>query len=80
MEFDNFKQSFSYLQSAAEFAEQIDHHPEIFNVYNRVEILLRTHDCDGISVKDMFLARYMDMIEDKVRSENPDKIRTFKIY
>ena len=51
----------------AYFADQIEHHPELYNVYNRVEVTLRTHDCDGISVKDMFLARYMDMVEEKVR-------------
>ena len=41
-------------------AEQMDHHPEWFNVYNRVEIVLSTHDCEGLSIKDIKLAKEMD--------------------
>jgi 4a-hydroxytetrahydrobiopterin dehydratase len=43
-------------------AEKADHHPEWFNVYNRVEILLTTHDADGLSQRDIDLARKIDVI------------------
>jgi len=38
----------------------MDHHPEIFNVYNRVEIILSTHDCGGLSERDVHLAQAID--------------------
>jgi 4a-hydroxytetrahydrobiopterin dehydratase len=41
-------------------AEKMDHHPEWFNVYNRVEITLSTHDAGGVSGKDIALARFID--------------------
>jgi 4a-hydroxytetrahydrobiopterin dehydratase len=43
-------------------AEKADHHPEWFNVYNRVEILLTTHDADGLSQRDIDLASKIDAI------------------
>ena len=43
-------------------AEQQDHHPEWFNVYNRVDILLSTHDCDGLSQRDVKLAKAIDKL------------------
>ena len=43
-------------------AEKMDHHPEWFNVYNRVDVTLATHDVDGLSGKDIELAIFMDKI------------------
>lgn len=41
-------------------ADKMDHHPEWFNVYNTVKVTLSTHDCSGLSVRDIELARFMD--------------------
>ena len=43
-------------------AEKLDHHPEWFNVYNRVEVLLTTHDADGVTDLDVTLAKFMDSV------------------
>ena len=43
-------------------AEKMDHHPEWFNVYNRVNITLSTHDCGGLSSKDVTLATFIDSV------------------
>ncbi len=58
--FKDFKQAWGFMTQAALAAEQMDHHPEWFNVYNRVEILLTTHSCDGLSELDLALARKID--------------------
>jgi 4a-hydroxytetrahydrobiopterin dehydratase len=47
-------------------AEQMDHHPEWFNVYNRVEVLLTTHDADGVTELDVELATFMDELAAKL--------------
>ncbi len=59
--FKNFKRAFAFMTAVAMKAEQMAHHPEWFNVYNRVEVTLTTHDCDGLSEKDMKLAKFMDL-------------------
>ena len=58
--FQNFVDAFSWMTMVALFAEKLDHHPEWFNVYNRVEVTLTTHDCNGLSQKDVDMASYMD--------------------
>jgi 4a-hydroxytetrahydrobiopterin dehydratase len=54
--FVNFSATFSFMTQVALIAEKADHHPEWFNVYNRLEIWLTTHDADGISQRDIDLA------------------------
>jgi 4a-hydroxytetrahydrobiopterin dehydratase len=48
------------MSRSALYAEKINHHPEWFNVYNRVEVTLTTHDCGGLSSKDVKMAKHMD--------------------
>jgi 4a-hydroxytetrahydrobiopterin dehydratase len=58
--FADFKTAFGFMSSCALKAEQMDHHPEWFNVYNRVEVTLTTHDADGVTELDIELAGFMD--------------------
>ena len=58
--FKNFNQAWGFMNRVALAAEKQDHHPEWFNVYNRVEITLTTHDCDGLSERDAKLARLIE--------------------
>lgn len=60
--FPNFKAAFAFMTQMAEFSESIQHHPEWFNVYNRVEITLTTHDAGGLSEKDFQWARQADAL------------------
>ena len=61
-EFDDFVQAFGFMTKVAMNAEKMNHHPEWFNVYNRVRIDLVTHDVNGISNYDIELARIIDTI------------------
>lgn len=61
-EFDDFVQAFGFMTKVAMEAEKMNHHPEWFNVYNRVRIDLTTHDVDGISNYDIKLAKTIDKI------------------
>ncbi|MEO0619668.1 MAG: 4a-hydroxytetrahydrobiopterin dehydratase [Pseudomonadota bacterium] len=58
--FKDFKQAFAWMTAAALEAEVADHHPEWENVYNRVNVTLTTHDADGLTEKDIALAKAMD--------------------
>jgi 4a-hydroxytetrahydrobiopterin dehydratase len=58
--FADFKAAWSFMSRVALHAEASDHHPEWFNVYNRVEVTLTTHDAGGLSDKDVRLAREID--------------------
>lgn len=60
--FKNFSEAWGFMNRVALLAEQQDHHPEWFNVYNRVDILLSTHDCDGLSARDVTLAKAIDKL------------------
>ncbi len=58
--FSDFKTAFSFMTRVALKAEEISHHPEWFNVYNKVVITLTTHDVNGLSEKDILLGKYID--------------------
>jgi 4a-hydroxytetrahydrobiopterin dehydratase len=58
--FKDFNAAFGFMTRVALAAEKLDHHPEWFNVYNRVEVLLATHDADGVSALDVEMAKIMD--------------------
>jgi 4a-hydroxytetrahydrobiopterin dehydratase len=60
--FADFVAAFGFMTRAAIHAEKADHHPEWFNVYNRVEVTLTTHDVSGLSGRDLALARVMDSL------------------
>jgi 4a-hydroxytetrahydrobiopterin dehydratase len=60
--FKNFSEAWGFMNRVALLAETQDHHPEWCNVYNRVEILLSTHDCNGLSERDLKLARAIDKL------------------
>ncbi len=60
-EFDDFNQAFAWMTRVAMVAEQMDHHPEWSNVYNKVEVTLSTHDADGLTRRDVELAQRMDL-------------------
>lgn len=60
--FDDFAQAFGFMASIAIIAEKMDHHPEWSNVYNRVDILLTTHDADGLSDRDAKLAEAIEAL------------------
>jgi 4a-hydroxytetrahydrobiopterin dehydratase len=60
--FADFNAAFGFMTRVALYAEQADHHPEWSNVYNRVDIVLTTHDADGLSQRDIDLARRIDAI------------------
>lgn len=54
--FKDFNQAFGFMTRVALYADKADHHPEWFNVYNRVEMTLTTHDADGLSQRDAAMA------------------------
>ncbi len=60
--FADFNAAFGFMTRAALHAEKLDHHPEWFNVYNRVEVTLSTHSAGGVTGLDVELARRMDAL------------------
>ncbi len=55
-DFTDFKEALAFINKVGALAEEANHHPELFNVYNKVNIRLSTHDADGITIKDFDLA------------------------
>jgi 4a-hydroxytetrahydrobiopterin dehydratase len=60
--FADFVQAFGFMSRVALLAERADHHPEWSNVYNKVTIVLTTHDAQGLSLRDIELARKIDLL------------------
>lgn len=60
--FKNFSAAWAFMSRCALKAEQMNHHPEWFNVYNKVDVTLTTHDVDGLSELDVKMAEFMDDI------------------
>lgn len=58
--FADFNEAWGFMARVALAAEKADHHPEWFNVYNRVDITLSTHDAGGLSDKDVALAKFIE--------------------
>jgi len=62
LRFADFNAAFGFMTRVAIEAEKADHHPEWFNVYNRVDITLTTHDAGGLSARDVALAGFIDRL------------------
>jgi len=62
-EFDSFNEAFGFMARAAMEIEKINHHPEWFNVYNRLSVDLMTHDVGGITKNDIHLARILNSLK-----------------
>ena len=60
--FNNFSEAFAFLARVAMHAEKVDHHPEFTNVWNRVDFRLTTHDADGVTPRDIELAKAIDAL------------------
>ena len=60
--FADFSEAFAFMTRVALLAEKADHHPEWSNVWNRVDIVLTTHDCAGLSARDIAMARKVDAL------------------
>lgn len=60
--FKDFNQAFGFMSRIAMYAESKNHHPEWFNVYNKIDVTLSTHDASGVTEKDIDMARFMDQV------------------
>jgi 4a-hydroxytetrahydrobiopterin dehydratase len=65
--FADFNEAFGFMTRAALVAEKLDHHPEWFNVYDRVEVTLATHDAGGVTERDVALAQAMNRLAEASR-------------
>jgi len=69
--FADFSSAWGFMSRVALKAEQMDHHPEWYNVYNRVGVNLSTHDAGGVTDKDVDLAKFMDAVAASVAANSP---------
>jgi len=60
--FKDFNEAFGFMARVALVAEKLDHHPEWFNVYNKVEVTLATHDAGGVTARDVTMAQAMNRL------------------
>jgi len=67
--FKSFEAAWEFMSHIAQYAEEIDHHPEWSNIYNRVDIMLTTHDANGISERDIKMAAKIKQIEEIILSK-----------
>ncbi|KAF4522986.1 hypothetical protein B566_EDAN009577 [Ephemera danica] len=63
--FKDFNEAFGFMSRVALLAEKMDHHPEWFNVYNKVQVTLASHDVSGISNRDVRMATFMEQLVQK---------------
>ncbi|XP_050530081.1 pterin-4-alpha-carbinolamine dehydratase [Daktulosphaira vitifoliae] len=61
--FSDFIEAFGFMSQVAIKSEKMNHHPEWFNVYNKIQVTLATHDVNGLSTNDVKLATFMDNLE-----------------
>lgn len=62
LKFADFNEAFGFMTRVALYADKADHHPEWFNVYSTVRVTLTTHDVDGLSERDVAMARFIESI------------------
>jgi 4a-hydroxytetrahydrobiopterin dehydratase len=62
-QFDDFNQAFGFMTRAAMHIEKMNHHPEWFNVYNKIIVDLTTHDAGGVTQNDIDLAKILNSLE-----------------
>jgi len=60
--FDDFNAAFGFMTRVAIMADRLDHHPEWSNVYNRVDVVLTTHDAGGVTELDLKLGQFMNSL------------------
>ena len=71
LRFADFNEAFGFMTRVAIKAQEMNHHPEWFNVYNRVDITLSTHDADGLTDRDIELALFID-VPARTRNRPPE--------
>ncbi|MGF6780504.1 4a-hydroxytetrahydrobiopterin dehydratase [Paraburkholderia sp. GAS334] len=68
-QFADFNEAFGFMTRVAIKAQEMDHHPEWFNVYNKVDITLSTHEVNGVTERDIAMARFIDGIAKPAQHE-----------
>lgn len=61
-EFADFDVAMDFINQVADIARRLDHHPDLYNVYNRVRIALQTHDCGGVTARDIEFAGAVNLL------------------